>query len=82
MRPVLCIELLPGVPRRDRARIEAELRELGARSPQTRSIRHLLFHRAFPVDIRHNAKIGRPELARWATRKLGRPGVGPSRSRQ
>jgi hypothetical protein len=30
----------------------------------------VLFHRRFPVDIRHNAKIGRPTLALWAARKL------------
>jgi len=37
----------------------------------TAPIRTILFHPAFPVDIRHNAKIGREELARWAERKLG-----------
>jgi hypothetical protein len=25
-----------------------------------------LFHRRFPVDVRHNAKIRREELKRWA----------------
>ncbi|MDJ0787972.1 MAG: hydrolase, partial [Myxococcota bacterium] len=32
----------------------------------------VLTQRALPVDIRHNAKIGRPELARFAARKLSR----------
>jgi acyl-CoA synthetase (AMP-forming)/AMP-acid ligase II len=71
-RPVICIELEPGVPRRDRDRIRRELIELGAGFDHTRSIRTVLFHRAFPVDIRHNAKIGRRALGEWATRKLGR----------
>jgi hypothetical protein len=26
----------------------------------------VLFHPGFPVDIRHNAKIGRRALAEWA----------------
>ena len=80
-RPVLCIELLPGIPRRARTRIEAELRDLASRHAHTRSIDHFLFHRAFPVDIRHNAKIGRPELARWAAQKLRGRGLGPSGGR-
>jgi len=29
-----------------------------------------LFHPRFPVDIRHNAKIGREQLARWAQKQL------------
>jgi acyl-CoA synthetase (AMP-forming)/AMP-acid ligase II len=68
--PVLCVELQPGEPRSARGAIERELLEIGDRYAHTRHIRHVLFHRSFPVDIRHNAKIGRPELARWAARKL------------
>jgi acyl-CoA synthetase (AMP-forming)/AMP-acid ligase II len=30
----------------------------------------VLFHRSLPVDVRHNAKINREELARWAARRL------------
>jgi len=43
---------------------------LAAGHDQCRSIRHLLFHRSFPVDIRHNAKIFREKLARWAEEHL------------
>lgn len=68
-QPVLCIELLDGVSRASRPAIERELMELGTRHAHTRSIRRILFHRRFPVDIRHNAKVGRPELARWAARR-------------
>jgi len=32
----------------------------------------VLFHPRFPVDVRHNAKIHRIELARWAADRLGR----------
>ncbi len=69
--PVLCVELKPGV-NRERTAIEAELLNLGGHHPHTRGIQHVLFHSGFPVDIRHNAKIGREALARWATDILGR----------
>ena len=48
----------------------AELLALGAARPHTRAIRHILFHPAFPVDIRHNAKIFREKLAKWAEGQL------------
>jgi acyl-CoA synthetase (AMP-forming)/AMP-acid ligase II len=69
-RPVLCVELLASEKGADRDRVSAELLELGARHAHTRAIRTVIFHPSFPVDIRHNAKIGRPELARFAARKL------------
>ncbi|WP_448227404.1 olefin beta-lactone synthetase [Pseudoxanthomonas mexicana] len=63
--PVLCYELQPGVGV-DRARVEADLRAIGARHPHTARIARFLPHPGFPVDIRHNAKIGRETLAAWA----------------
>jgi hypothetical protein len=30
----------------------------------------VLFHPGFPVDIRHNSKIGREELAEWAAKQM------------
>lgn len=50
----------------DRARLARELRELGMRHPHTAGIRRFFFHPRFPLDVRHNAKIHRRELARWA----------------
>jgi acyl-CoA synthetase (AMP-forming)/AMP-acid ligase II len=78
--PVLCVELQPGTQRALRREIERDLLELATKHAHTRRIRRILFSRRFPVDIRHNAKIGRPELARWATKKLGRrlESSGPS----
>jgi acyl-coenzyme A synthetase/AMP-(fatty) acid ligase len=70
--PVICIEPEPGVHRRDHDRIRREALELGASFEHTRSIETVLFHRSFPVDIRHNAKIGRRALGEWATRQLRR----------
>jgi acyl-CoA synthetase (AMP-forming)/AMP-acid ligase II len=64
--PVLCVELDAGVAHAARERIEAELLNLGARLPHTARVQRVLFHPGFPVDIRHNAKIGREKLAKWA----------------
>jgi len=68
--PVLCVELLnkPGSFRKERIRID--LLQLGRNNPTTKMITQVLFHKSFPVDIRHNAKIGREKLALWATEKL------------
>ena len=54
---------------RETDRFIAELRALGARSPVTRDVDRFLFHPGFPVDVRHNAKIDREELKRWAEEK-------------
>lgn len=69
--PVLCIELERDVPAAAHARIARDLVQLAEDFPHTRGIQHVLFHRGFPVDVRHNAKIGREELAGWARRQLG-----------
>jgi acyl-CoA synthetase (AMP-forming)/AMP-acid ligase II len=68
--PVLCVELEKGVPRSRRAAIRSELAALGAAHEHTRGIKTILFHKRFPVDIRHNAKIFREKLADWAAGKL------------
>jgi acyl-CoA synthetase (AMP-forming)/AMP-acid ligase II len=70
--PVLCVELEPGVARSEHGRIQTELLDLGAEFEHTKKIRTVLFHPAFPVDIRHNAKIGRGALAAWAAPKVKR----------
>ena len=71
-RPVLCVEVEPGVDRRQHARIADELRHIGEGHVHTARVEDVLFHPGFPVDIRHNAKIGRERLAAWATRELPR----------
>jgi acyl-coenzyme A synthetase/AMP-(fatty) acid ligase len=43
-----------------------EILKLARSSDLTRSINRVLFHRSLPVDIRHNAKIDREQLAIWA----------------
>ncbi|MCM2265704.1 MAG: fatty acid CoA ligase family protein [Desulfuromonadales bacterium] len=69
-RPVLCVELEAKKNRRELTRIRQELLELGSSHPHTSGISEILFHPAFPVDIRHNAKIFREQLAVWAQRSL------------
>ena len=69
VQPVICIERAAGVQISNLRLIE-ELHELSLRHEHTRVIKHFLFHPRFPVDIRHNAKIGREKLAIWAARKL------------
>jgi acyl-CoA synthetase (AMP-forming)/AMP-acid ligase II len=68
--PVLCVELEKGVPRSHHKRIRAELLDLGSGFEHTKEIQSVLFHPGFPVDIRHNAKIGRRALAAWAASRM------------
>ncbi len=49
-----------------RLTLVSELLETGQEFDHTKNIQDILFHRAFPVDIRHNAKISREALADWA----------------
>ncbi|MFD6396920.1 fatty acid CoA ligase family protein [Nocardia sp. NPDC060249] len=66
-RPVLCVELEPGADAvAALTRLRTRATEFGTLVP----IAEFLVHPRFPVDIRHNAKIGREQLARWATKKL------------
>ena len=69
-RPVLCVELEAEAEARPGATLTAELLGLGARHPHTAGVRDVLYHPGFPVDIRHNAKIGREQLAGWAAKRL------------
>ncbi len=62
--PVLCYEPAPGAA--GRAALERTLRAAADAHPHTTAIARFLPHPGFPVDIRHNAKIGREKLAAWA----------------
>ncbi len=68
--PVLCVEPLNKPGRKRRERIRYDLLQLGRNHAVTKSIEQILFHKSFPVDIRHNAKIGREKLSVWAQEKL------------
>lgn len=54
----------------DHKQLLNEARSLAAQSKLTKGIDHFLVHPEFPVDIRHNAKIVREELAAWAQKKI------------
>lgn len=72
-RPVVVVEPRDRALLRDaaaRGELVAGLRELGARHAMTAGIDTFLLHPAFPVDIRHNAKIFREQLAVWAAAQL------------
>jgi acyl-CoA synthetase (AMP-forming)/AMP-acid ligase II len=66
--PVLLVELNDKTVKNEI--IIAELQQLAQQNELTRSIEHFLIHPDFPVDIRHNAKIFREKLGRWASEKL------------
>jgi acyl-CoA synthetase (AMP-forming)/AMP-acid ligase II len=48
-----------------------ELRRLALQHPETAAIGRFFFRPRFPVDVRHNAKIHRLALARWAGKAGG-----------
>lgn len=54
-------------------RLLVDLRNLALANTLTKEIRHFLIHPAFPVDIRHNAKIFREKLALWAKKYISPP---------
>jgi len=68
-RPVLIVEpWKEQMPQDAQAQnvLLAEVRAMANRHPLTAAIDDFLLHPAFPVDIRHNAKIFREKLALWA----------------
>ncbi|MEA2114757.1 MAG: fatty acid CoA ligase family protein [Thermodesulfobacteriota bacterium] len=67
-QPVLIVELRQ--KGRETQQLFGELRELAEANELTRRIKTFLVHPAFPVDIRHNAKIFREKLAVWAEKRL------------
>ena len=68
--PVLVVELRKGIKAGEHERIRAELVRLGEGFVHTARVRTVLFHPRLPVDIRHNAKIGREILAVWAAKRV------------
>ncbi len=70
MQAVLCVELNERVAEAEWPRIAEELRLIADGHVHTAKVaRFLRYPQAFPVDIRHNAKIGREKLAAWAARQ-------------
>jgi acyl-CoA synthetase (AMP-forming)/AMP-acid ligase II len=68
--PVLCVEREAGTKPTDEE-LTRELLALGSGHPIAARVAKILYHPAFPVDIRHNAKIFRDKLGIWAKAELG-----------
>ena len=68
--PAIVVQPDPWIPSRSaRLALASELQQLALAHPTTAPIRVFFFHPAFPVDVRHNSKIHRLQLARWCTRQ-------------
>jgi len=65
VEPVLCVERAPGHDIRPEV-LTRELLAIAKEHEHTSRIDTVLYHEAFPVDVRHNAKIFRAKLAVWA----------------
>ncbi|MEV7584710.1 AMP-binding protein [Streptomyces erythrochromogenes] len=83
-RPIVCVETETGPDgaELDEAawtRLVAELGTMAEAQAATTGLQEFLRHPGFPVDIRHNAKIGREQLARWAERQQARPSSSTGR---
>jgi acyl-CoA synthetase (AMP-forming)/AMP-acid ligase II len=71
--PAVVIEPKAGTPVRtasERQAFAGALCQLAIRYPHTAGIRRFYFHSRLPVDVRHNAKIHRLSLAKWAATAL------------
>lgn len=73
---LLCVEKAAECALSDQ-QLFGELATLGVGHPTTRGVRRFAVHPGFPVDIRHNAKIGREKLAEWAKGLQPVPGEIP-----
>ncbi len=69
VEPGLCVQLEAEAMDKNQATIRRELLEIGANFSHTKAIQKIFFHKDFPVDRRHNAKIDREALATWAARQ-------------
>jgi acyl-CoA synthetase (AMP-forming)/AMP-acid ligase II len=71
-KPLVCIERSADNDMSD-AQLFADLLAMARVHRHTQHIDTFLIHPGFPVDIRHNAKIGREQLALWAKQQLSKP---------
>lgn len=76
--PLICVERVPEATIGN-GQLTKELLEIARSHEHTRAIDMVLYHPAFPVDVRHNAKIFREKLAVWAEKQLAsRRSRGPT----
>ena len=69
-KPVICIELIDRNNKINKKDLTSELLEMATQNEITKNIVTVMYHKSFPVDIRHNSKIFREKLAAWANKKL------------
>lgn len=68
-QPALCVEL--EIDRNvNETQLLKELKAIAESHQHTRLIHDFYIHPSFPVDIRHNAKIGRESLSQWAMERV------------
>lgn len=68
-RPWLIVVPKRGAVRNER-QLAVEILRAGANDPLTSRIEGVLLRRELPVDVRHNAKIDRGALTRWAEKRV------------
>ncbi len=70
IKPGICIELSSEANGPvNKQQIAEELHTSAEKYAVSQGIHLFYFHPRFPVDIRHNAKIGREQLAQWAQKQ-------------
>ena len=69
-RPVLCIQARANLAKTELERVKHQVGSICDQHPETQHIKEILFHKNFPVDIRHNSKIFREKLSTWAEDQL------------
>jgi acyl-CoA synthetase (AMP-forming)/AMP-acid ligase II len=72
MTPVIVVEPQRKLTAARWKTVIEELSTLAKANPRTRAINIFLLHKNFPMDVRHNAKIGREKLTVWATKELAK----------
>jgi len=70
--PVICVEPTRTLSASERDQLHDELLAMAATHLSTRAVKDLLFSAGLPVDPRHNAKIERNSLAKWAAAQPAR----------
>ena len=69
-KAVVCIELMPEHRNADRTALREEFLSFASTHAVTKDVSEVLFIDRLPVDPRHNSKIERPKLAKWAAAEL------------
>ena len=67
-KPLLCVEKEEGGPPEEE--LARTLLQTAGEYQATAGIGKVLFHPGFPMDVRHNSKINREQLAQWAQGQL------------